>query len=262
MKMTWKSLVVGLLMLPVAWAHAAEPTLDQVYEATRSGKLEEAQQMMQVVLRDHPNSAKAHFVEAEVLARSGDLAGGRNELVLARKLQPGLSFATPTAVSALEAELNRSATAEGRVPAQQHTSWGGLLVIGGLALLLVMWLVRRRSAQSQLMPGMGPRPMGGYYNNGMGGGMPPGGAPMGGGGGLMSSLATGAALGAGMVAGEALAHRLVDGPEGGVAAPGMLDNSANGDMGGRDFGVSDGGNWDSGGDSGWNSGDTGGGDWT
>jgi hypothetical protein len=68
----------------------------------------------------------------------------------------------------------------------------------------------------------------------------------GGGSGLMGTLATGAALGAGMVAGEALAHRLVDGPERGTMdrPQGVMGNS---DMGGQDFGVSDSGSWDSGG---------------
>ena len=79
----------------------------------------------------------------------------------------------------------------------------------------------------------------------------------------MGSLATGAALGAGMVAGEALAHRLVDGPSEGVgsAAPNISDARGNSDMGGRDFGISDGGSWDSGSDSGWTSDDSGS-DWS
>lgn len=262
MKMGQILMLGALLQAGLAWA---EPTLDQVYQATRSGQLSEAQSMMQEVLRAHPNSAKAHFVEAEVLARSGDLTGGRSELALAQKLQPGLPFAAPSSVSQLQAELNHSGNVgPQRESSPGHTPWGTLLVVGGLALLLVVWLVRRQSAQSQMMAGgMGPRPMGGYYNNGMGG-MPPG-APMGGGGGgLMSSLATGAALGAGMVAGEALAHRLVDGPEGGQSSQSgfVPENQGNGAMGGQDFGVNDAGSWDSGGGSDWSSGDSGGGDWT
>ena len=258
-----KFLVLGaVLQGSLAWA---EPTLDQVYEATRSGRLSDAQAMMDEVLRAHPNSAKAHFVEAEVLARSGDQTGGRSELALAEKLQPGLPFASPTSLRQLQAELNHPTRtlAEGSIheSVPGHTPWGTLLMVGGLALLLVVWLVRRQSAQSQVMSGMmGPRPMGGgYYNNGVGG-IPPG-APMGGGGGIMSSLATGAALGAGMVAGEALAHRLVDGPEGGGQTVIPSDDLGNSGMGGTDFGISDNGSWDSGGGADWSSGDSGG-DWT
>jgi hypothetical protein len=266
MKSHFRHILVAFALLQgtLAWA---EPSLEQVYEATRSGQLEAAQQMMQEVLRAHPNSAKAHFAEAEVLARSGNLAGGRNELALAEKLQPGLPFAKPSAVAELKNELDRGAGSVA-VPAggTSHTPWGTLLVVGGIALLLVIWLVRRQTAQGPAGMGMMPRPPGGgYYNNGMGGGVSPSMGPTGGmgGGGLMGSLATGAALGAGMVAGEALAHRLVDGPnEGaGVADPNVSDARGNSDMGGNDFGISDGGSWDSGSDSGWSSNDSGS-DWS
>ena len=74
--------------------------------------------------------------------------------------------------------------------------------------------------------------------------------PSGGGGmgsGLMGSLATGAALGAGMVAGEALAHRLVDGAPGSNQVVGDSFTgtpNTNADMGGQDFGVSGASSWD------------------
>ncbi|WP_051862062.1 tetratricopeptide repeat protein, partial [Ferrovum myxofaciens] len=183
MKLHFRHILVtfALLQGTLAWA---EPSLEQVYEATRSGRLEEAQQMMQEVLRAHPNSAKAHFTEAEVLARSGNLAGGRDELALAQKLQPGLPFAKPSAVAELKNELDRS-TGSATVPAggTGHTPWGTLLVVGGIALLLVIWLVRRQTAQGPAGMGMMPRPGGGYYNNGMGGGVPPSMGPTGGMGG-------------------------------------------------------------------------------
>ncbi|HTT39312.1 MAG TPA: tetratricopeptide repeat protein, partial [Burkholderiales bacterium] len=57
------------LTLTGGYAVAAEPTIHQVYQAADAGNYREAQAMMDQVLRDHPNSAKAHFVEAELLAR-------------------------------------------------------------------------------------------------------------------------------------------------------------------------------------------------
>jgi hypothetical protein len=78
------------------------------------------------------------------------------------------------------------------------------------------------------------------------------------GSGIIGGLATGAAIGAGMVAGEALMHHFTDGerPQGNVAPPpaGNFDALPN-DMGGSDFGVSDG-------SSGWDDSSGGGGsDW-
>jgi hypothetical protein len=93
------------------------------------------------------------------------------------------------------------------------------------------------------------------------GAYPPGypGAPSAGSG-LMGSLATGAALGAGMVAGEALASHLMGGGQ--HANPGNVNNGFN-QVGGiapdaPNFGVNDASSWDDTGASSWD--DSGGGD--
>ena len=250
MKTKLKLFLLTLLMGAALIATAAEPTLDQVYTATRSGQLAEARTMMQEVLQAHPNSGKAHYVNAEVLAKSGDLATARTEFALAEKLEPGLPSINPRSVQELQQALNgRSGTmAQGSSESSPSISWGTILLIGGLALLLVVWLVRRQARQYPVAaPGQQP---GGYYPPGpmpMGQPMQPGGGGMG----LMGSLATGAALGAGLVAGEALAHNLMGGSNSGGMPQG---GNANSDLGGQDFGVSDSGSWDSGGG--------GGGDWT
>ena len=83
------------------------PTLDQVYQATQAGKMNEAQSMMGRVLIEHPNSAKAHFVEAELFAAQGKMGSAEEELRTAERLEPGLSFANPQAVQDLK---NRIAT--------------------------------------------------------------------------------------------------------------------------------------------------------
>ncbi len=251
MKTKLQLILLAMLMGVTLMATAAEPTLDQVYTATRSGHLVEARAMMQEVLQAHPNSGKAHYVNAEVLAKSGDLTTARTELALAEKLEPGLPSINPRSVQELQQALNgRSGTMAKPAPGAPTISWSTILLIGGLALLLVVWLVRRQARQYPVAaPGQQP---GGYYPPGpmpMGQPMQPGGGGMG----LMGSLATGAALGAGLVAGEALAHNLMGGSSnsGGNMPQG---GDVNGDLGGQDFGVSDSGSWDSGGG--------GGGDWT
>ena len=86
------------------------------------------------------------------------------------------------------------------------------------------------------------------------------------GSGIMGNLATGAALGAGVVAGEALMHHFIDGDKNNVIpepphhdtspwnAPSNI--SENDDMGGTDFGIADASSWDDDGAS------DGGDDWT
>ena len=93
------------------------------------------------------------------------------------------------------------------------------------------------------------------------------------GSGIMGSLATGAALGAGVVAGEALVHHFIDGNKNNVAQePSSQDNSPwntannnsssssenNDDMGGTDFGIADDSSWDDDDNSASDEGD----DWT
>jgi NADPH:quinone reductase-like Zn-dependent oxidoreductase len=83
------------------------------------------------------------------------------------------------------------------------------------------------------------------------------------GSGIASGLATGLGVGAGIVAGEALADRLLHGGshEREALPPGTVPERYNDDLGGKDFGISDGGSWDDGG-GGFSDDSGGGGDWT
>jgi hypothetical protein len=246
-------------------AVAAEPTLHEVYQAADSGNLKQAQAMMDQVLRDHPNSAKAHFVEAELLAKQGRADMAKAELATAERLSPGLNFAKPESVRELKTLLAPAATMPVAAPAHAATAgesnWAYWLV--GLAVLAAFIFFVRSLMRPRVAPagygyagGYGPASAGQTFGNGPM-------APMAGaGGGLGSSmlggLATGVAVGAGVAAGEALMHRMLDGGHGTDVVPPAqsLDASTplvNDDMGGADFGVSDGGSWDDG--------SAGGGDW-
>ncbi len=74
-----------------SFAQAADPTMNQVYEAAAAGHLDQAQQMITQVLEHHPNSAKAHYVQAELFAKEGKTALARAELGSAERLNPGLT---------------------------------------------------------------------------------------------------------------------------------------------------------------------------
>jgi len=256
----------------------ADPTVHQIYEAVQAGKLDQAQQMMNQVLRDHPQSGKAHFVAAELYAREGNLPQARQELSKAETLEPGLSFAKPESVQKLQRELAQGqpgrphAAAPAYAPAHSAVPWGFILIAVGV--IAVLWAVMRRRAAAAVYhqypggaataaggPGYGPVPGPGY-----GPGYGPAYGPPGVGSGIAGGLASGLAVGAGVVAGEELAHRFLDGDrrEGYVPVEPQqpyIDNP-NGDMGGNDFGVSDGGSWDDGGSGGGDMGGGGGDDWT
>jgi uncharacterized protein len=279
------AIVLAALLLAVAGPVLADndPTPHQIYQAVEAGRLGEAQQMINQVLRDRPNSAQAHFVAAELDARVGDLTTAREQFAQAKQLDPTLHFASAHAVDELTAQLaggagpgtaGRGYTVQGFAP-ERHASfpWGFVLAVG-LGLMVLWAILRARAAtytQPQVLPGAPPAQP--YASGpGYGPGYPP--AYPSAGSGLMGSLASGLAIGAGVAAGEELVHHVLDGNSSqaqGYVPPAsdLRDAPVNGDMGGSDFGVNDPGSWDAGssgggGDffGGGDGGGGGGGDWT
>jgi hypothetical protein len=264
--------VAVLAVLAVGAAGVAfadtDATPHQIYEAAQSGHMAEAQQMVDQVLRDHPQNAKAHFIASELDARIGDVAAARQQLATAQQLDPTQSFTNANTLSALERQLTGIApVAPGTGPlsvAQQvHRSsvpWGWIIVLALGAL--VLWNMFRSRAQPGF--GQGTLPPG---NPGMQPGYGPS-YPPAGGSGLMGNLASGLAIGAGVVAGEELVRHVIDGHSTGGIAPSadLRDAPQNQDMGGADFGTQDGSSWgndSSGGDAGgWGGDSGGGGDWS
>jgi uncharacterized protein len=255
----------------------ADPSVAQIYAAAAGGHLDQAQQMMDQVLRDHPNSWKAHFVQAELYAREGNPGLARSELARAEQIAPGLPEENPRSVQELKAQLglarhgaDRPLGMTGGIATRSgatHFPWGTVIVLA--LVVAVFWMLFRRRNTYVQYPAAPGAP--GGYGPGYGG--PPGYGPGAGavGGGIGSSvaggLAGGLAAGAGIVAGEELAHHFLDGGQRTVLPPPAEDDSnstANSDMGGNDFGVNDPGSWDDGSGGGDFGGGGGGGgdDWT
>ena len=255
-----------------------EPSMNEIYATAQSGNLNQAQVMIQQVLVAHPNSAKAHFVAAELYARQGNTARARDALNSAEKLAPGLPFAKPEAVQALRNQLsgaNRAIAAPvTAAPAAQSSSGSWLLPLmlaGGV--IVVAYFVFRRRRPEVYVQAPAYNGLNGPQNFGAGGAvMQPGYGPQGygqpmypqqGGGigsGIMGGVATGLAVGAGVVAAEAIGRSLM-GDHGHDTPrtenyPSHYDAApVNQDMGGQNFGIADSGSWDDGGAGG------GGGDW-
>lgn len=295
------TLLAGALALALP-AFAAEPTIHDVYVAAEAGKYTDAQALMDQVLKAHPNSATAHFVEAELLAKQGKFAAAQGELATAERLSPGLPKVNPSALAKLRTLLadgqkpkanysqqqparSNAGYSNGNYGAPQSSGipWGTILILGA-GLLGFIWLasrfMSRRAAQTDsynnpagFNPGGAPAPgyaPGAYPQQGYpqpGYGQPQQGSGMG--SRIMGGLATGAAVGAGIVAGEALARQFTGGshdtgnsgqPRNDIVYddPSRDELLRRDDMGGNDFGVS--GGWDDS-SGGGDSGGGGGGDW-
>ena len=278
----WRNLSSAFaLALLLVGGHATaqtEPTMGQVYAAAKNGQLDKAQTMIQQVLIGHPNSAKAHYVQAEIAARQGQFPRAREALASAEKLAPGLPFAKAESVQALRAQLAGStatatpALAARPEPAAHSLPWGLILLLGGAGIALLIYLVNRASRPTPSVFGTGAP----AANKGLSGPQnfgdqapvpygPQGGAPYGQpygpqyapnqgpslGGRIMGGVATGLAVGAGVMAAEAIGRNLMGGEHSGEASPGPTSHytppDVNADMGGQDFGIEDSGSWDSGG---------------
>jgi hypothetical protein len=252
---------LALAFATPSFAQPAEPTMNQVYEAASTGHLDQAQKMIEQVLTNHPTSARAHYVQAELYAKEGKVSLARAELGTAERLNPGLTEFNARSVSELKAQLGSNGgtrslgTQIASVPVRSapHFPWGTVLILVGVVAVLAM-VFRRRPAYNQYPAAGAPGPGGAPgYGPGPGPGYGPGyGAPGGGmGSGIAGGLASGLAVGAGVVAGEELAHHFLDGGrrDGGVIPSAEASEpNPNSDMGGSDFGANDpGSSWDDGG---------------
>ena len=247
-----RTLIAAFLLLPLlpAGALAAEPssgtdpTIETVHALAAAGHVDQALTQMDRVLKDHPGSAKAHYVEAQLYAREDHDAQGRRELARAEQLAPGLPFADVYSVAELNRQLSLgAASAEGRsavaAPVNEagpHIPWSMIAVFGVVAFGLFL-MFRRGSA---------PAPVSQSPWAGSGYGAPVA-APGGLGSGLLGSLAGGAAMGAGFAAGEeVIEHMFGGGERREEARPSDSFDGGNRDMGGNDFGITDDGSWDDG----------------
>jgi hypothetical protein len=254
--------IAAMLCFGLAFAQS-EPTLNQVYEAAQSGKMDQAQTMIQQVLVAHPNSAKAHFVQAELFAKQGLNGRASDMLATAEKLSPGLPFAKAEAVQNLRAKIsarpvqqaqlssgngNSSSShlnnSSGPASSASNFSWGMPLLLAGGVMLIGYFMFRRKnppvefSAQQPYGYPVNQAPMGGSAGHGLSGpqtfgmGGSPAAAPVyaqppasGIGSNIAGGLATGLAVGAGMMAAQAIGKSLMGNNDGNHDASSRLANN-------------------------------------
>jgi hypothetical protein len=162
------------------------------------GQDQAALDQLQSVLQVHPHSGIAWYLTAEAQDALGHEDAARSALAKAEQFAPGLPFAKPDDVAALQAHLQ---TVGGDAPA--HGGISAMVVIGLLVVLFLLVRVFLR-ARRRVVPAYDAygRPMG--YGPGGPGYAPPGyGAPgYSEGPGIGGSLLGGLAAGAGFAAGE------------------------------------------------------------
>jgi hypothetical protein len=115
------------LLLFSQFALAELPTQAEVEAAVRASRYSEAETMMAQVVKAKPDSAKARYVYAEILAHNRQFETAAAQLREARRIDPATRFADPGHVQAFAAQLDRAVAT-----ARQPGSLAGTgAVIGG-----------------------------------------------------------------------------------------------------------------------------------
>lgn len=238
------------------------PTVHQVYETAKAGDLTKAHSMIEEVIKVNPQSAKAHFVDAEILSRQGNIEEAKQELKKAQQLAPGLPFAKPQAVTKLEQRIfgEHSTAASNTMISQSAQNYEKpfpwmMLLLGLGAVVFIVLIIRAFSSRNASNANYSNAPTNSYPASSSGAGYGPNGTyaqqPSSGGLGsnLASGLAAGVGAGVGIVAGEALMHHFMDEPSNAnnqkINQPSNENNTdSHDDMGGSDFGLNDNASWD------------------
>ncbi|MHC1481357.1 DUF2076 family protein [Frateuria aurantia] len=220
----------------------ADVSPKMVQAAIQTGDYHKAEQELTQVIAQHPDSAKAHYVLAQVLAKEGNLEGARQQLNQASQIDPAIHFTSPERFNSFRAEINQAmgelgghrstgSTATGAgygqsstvAPRQAEHGHGSGLIIGLIILLAVIALIWRAMARSnQARAAIPPQ---GYNNANYGYGQPPQPpyGPQGGAGGARSVMgqvaSTAAGVAGGMLAADAIEGMLHHGGEANAATP-------------------------------------------
>ena len=179
LKRLLQALLMGALALLTSMAFAL-PAPKEIEQAVQAGNYQQAETMVREVLREKPESAKAHYELGQILARQSRMPEAHKALVRAQELDPALKFtnqpekfrdlfartgapgagvtvssglhstpvATPSAGQSANNPQQRPAAAEGigsSIP--MSYVWIGLIGVGILAFLLVR--NARHAAQPQ-----------------------------------------------------------------------------------------------------------------
>lgn len=73
----------------------AAPSTKDVENAIKSGNYANAETMLKEVVTEKPNSAKAHYYLAQVLAHQNKYNEAKEQLNIAKTIEPSLAFGNP-----------------------------------------------------------------------------------------------------------------------------------------------------------------------
>ena len=217
----------------------AEPTVKEIFQIAQTNK-EQALKMIDQVIDAHPKSAKAYFVKTELLLSMKRISEARDAYYRADKLDSTFGYADSNTLTKVRNALGIKQKSE-TISNQNIIIVCGIIICG----IVIIWLIvrKRESQPPSYMPTNMNRPITPFHpspSNAQSAPVQSSGATSG--SGIMGSLATGAAVGVGAVAGAALANHFINGNHSSEPTKNVTPEYTPS----SDFGVSDSSSWDSG----------------
>ena len=150
--------LIAVIFAFIATMAFAEPTFEQVENLIEQKNYSAAVQGLEVVLKNHPNSAKAFYAMAQAQAGLGNLEKARYALDKATGLDPDLKFASKSNVENLRAAVTPQIAKIEKV--EESHFWRNLFIFlilcgGGFA---TWWYFFRRKDSDDKLGGGAPRP--------------------------------------------------------------------------------------------------------
>lgn len=150
--------LIAVIFAFIATMAFAEPTFEQVENLIEQKNYSAAVQGLEVVLKNHPNSAKAFYAMAQAQAGLGNLEKARYALDKATGLDPDLKFASKSNVENLRAAVTPQIAKIEKV--EESHFWRNLFIFlilcgGGFA---TWWYFFRRKDSDDKLGGGTPSP--------------------------------------------------------------------------------------------------------
>jgi len=180
--MSMRKLIAGVALASLSVLAWALPTLQQVEAQVGRGDYAQAESMMREVVAAKPDSARAHYVYAEILAHERKFAQAVEEAKAARTIDPDVKFTDPEKFRTFEAALLRAQNPAARTspapssfesraqaqtapahaaPATASAGVPGWVWLAGLAAIgFVLWRMVSRSRAASMAGGAGAPGMG------------------------------------------------------------------------------------------------------
>jgi len=125
-----------LLLAVLSFSVFAEPSFDQIETMISNKQYSSAAQGLEVIISNHPNSAKAYYAMAQAQAGIGNLEKARHALDKATGLDPQLKFASSSNVDKLREAITPQTD---KIASVNESHWFRNTLVILLAIVLALW---------------------------------------------------------------------------------------------------------------------------